>query len=225
MPIYPSDPTRLSPSVFDDPVTKGLKTAGRWLGGEDPASQVMGVASPLGMTTTKIAPADAVQELLNVLTREPAAKEPLNDLGRATGTFVHHPTPVNVPKGFSIPPSMSTVGRAPDLSALYKEQQAGLKAAMSVPAPLQTISSPDELALTVGSPKPRTSAPALSGKWHATSGNNLGPATKLTPEVVKQIRQAWSATPDFPKVQQAFPDIKPGTLRAVVNGDSWGRVK
>lgn len=167
-------------SVFDSPITKGLRAVAHWTGMDDP-NQVMSVASPMnvmGMAAGKTISNEvhpAVKALLEMLDQGPSAVNPdkFVEQSRVTPRFLP-PAPKFVPpEGFEIgdiPPRQPKsfrdavlrqdgysggFGRSPQNDEIYSQQQAALKQMMSKP-PLDPRKLPP---------------PPLSGRWGGKTPN------------------------------------------------------
>jgi hypothetical protein len=214
-------------SVFDSPMTSGLRKAGSLLGLTDP-SNIMQVGAPMAAPISDESH-PAVQALLEMLHSEPQPEDPSK---LATSEFVtSHRIPAvskfKIPSGMDLPSTAAPMARPEQLDQLFESQKPFY--AQKPGASMQAVRSLDELGDITPSALPSKPngppPPSLALGGTGSKSGNMAAAKKLNPDAVRAIRELVSQGKTLPDLLTQYPNVKEATMRDVITGGSWNWVK
>lgn len=204
----PSPRQKVAQSIFEggiDALT-GLVGAG-------PDTTAGSIGGILGAVSPIVTSRPAIAQLIRLLRTKPTPVSPLAYLGRVTSRGEAPPGPIEAPEGFALPKDFTTKpllsGRTPTLR--------------QPDVPIQAVKSLEDLAyvspVSPIRPIPQSVAAMKTGPMAA------GGFRKLDVDTVRSIRALKAEGYKPAEIVKKFPAIKPDTLKAAYQGDTWGWVK
>jgi hypothetical protein len=187
-------------------------------------------------------PGEIVYKLLEEFSEKPVdgAETAFRQFFRPNrGSYVPPRPRVSLPEGFEHVKAAGErslqMKRAPGLQNRYEQQAATRAKAKRLAQERETVAIPkaasieDIMDAARMTPKPPENPiqRSIIGSNRGRTGqlSNAASTRKVPLEVVKDIRAMVSSGFKLDEVAKRFPDIKPGTLRAIYTGDSFNWVK
>ena len=241
-------------SVFDSTPVKAARTVSSLLGLNDP-NQIMSMGTPLSMVEDApgglvkflmnykkaplAEPTGKLLELLHGFNADPVDPATAVSQSRFGGPVppptlfnqLYHRAVSRIPEAegqFEIPSNHKQLTRPSGMYAQYARESAvrkpfkeAAKALKYAKPDLPTVSDPNELDSIVTTGPANISTPKLSGTW-GQGGDVLMRLAKsgLTVDMIRDIRTLGAQA-----ALKKYPHMKADTIRGIVRGDSWSRIK